>query len=74
MVGWFMLLVDDGGLMISAQQKRVQFDVVAFFDVCFEFGLADGRATWTDGRTSWRNNNRTGALVWTLLWGVALGL
>ena len=53
MVGWFMLLVeDDDGLKISAQQKRVQFGVVAFFDVCFEIRLADGHATWMDGRTS----------------------
>ena len=74
MVGWFMLsMEDEEGLMISARQKRVQFGVVAFFDVRFGFGLADGRATWTDGRTSWRNNDRTGASVWTLLWGRCTG-
>ena len=73
MVGWFMMLVDDELTEDLCATKRVQFDVVAFY-VCFEFGLADGRATWTDGRTSWRNNNWTGTLVWTLLWGIALGL
>ena len=74
MVGWFMLLLMDELMVDLCATKKGAICCSGFFDVCFKSALADGHATWTDGRTSWRNNDRTGMLVWTLLWDVELGL